>query len=273
MKLFLSTVVLLVAAEAAHAQDFRVLTRVYDQSMPLTAGKAAKAPKPQLVSRSLTLFHAGKVYDSLLDLGEVIVLDQRNRSVSILNTSRDIATKVEFDEIDRMLGVARRAIEENINAADQRPELAEAIAPIQFQLSPTFEETYDANKHRLDLKSPFVAYAAACDHQRDAVTVATYLDYADWMCRLNYVLHPGAMTPEARLSLNAAMRRLKLVPQHIELQATLDARLHLTAAHEFTWKLETSDRKLIGNWEAALADERTRRVSLREYQSAVLRGR
>ncbi|MGH7199902.1 MAG: hypothetical protein ACREJB_04815, partial [Planctomycetaceae bacterium] len=58
------------------AQEFRIYTRVYDAS---TTGE-----EPAVVTRSLSLFHAGKVYDYIDTLGEVTVFEPAQDRVHIL---------------------------------------------------------------------------------------------------------------------------------------------------------------------------------------------
>src|ERR1043165_1169439 len=61
------------ACGTARAQDFRVYTTIQDlTAAPPGNGGAAQAP---VVARTLTLFHAGKAYDYIPEIGEVIVIE------------------------------------------------------------------------------------------------------------------------------------------------------------------------------------------------------
>src|SRR5687767_2243382 len=76
------------------AQEFRIYTKVYD------AG-AAQNVRPSVIGSSLSLFHAGKVYDHVENQheSEVIIFEPAHQRFTILSTSRSLATTVHFDEI------------------------------------------------------------------------------------------------------------------------------------------------------------------------------
>ncbi|TXT36620.1 MAG: hypothetical protein FD138_921 [Planctomycetota bacterium] len=100
--------------------------------------------------------------------------------------------------------------------------------------------------------------------------VEAYLRYADWACRLNYVLHPQPLFPSVRLELNDQLRRQKLLPTRVTLRAKLDRPLNLKAEHSLAWSLDTLDRQSIHKWESLLRDPALQKVSLPEYQRIAL---
>ena len=131
----------LLSGNHLHAQDYRVFTRIYDLSQ---SSDAKKAP---IIVRSITLFHAGKAYDFLPSLGEVSIFDPAHDQFIILNTEREIATTVHFDQIKHHLKSAQQVIRERLQSLQQKSAQNQlnaqaAIENLKFQLAPNFEESY-----------------------------------------------------------------------------------------------------------------------------------
>lgn len=80
------------------AEEFRIYTTVTDLS-------AADKGKPRLLSKSMTLFHAGKVYD-YLESAEETVIHEPAQSRFLVNRRHNLATEITHDEIRRYLGLA-----------------------------------------------------------------------------------------------------------------------------------------------------------------------
>lgn len=256
------------------AQDYRIYTVVYDEAIPgrHVDASGVQEHEPVAVARTLSLFHAGKVYDSIPAIDEVIIFDPGNRRFTILNVERTLATIVDFEKLQDMLALAREATQQHIAEIESSasPDAKNKLEPLRFQLAPGFDEQYDPQRGRIILSSPRFRYVARCADDQPAETVTSYLRYADWMCRLNYVLHPNVLLPELRLELNDALRRRKLLPYEVELQADVGVAIHLRAEHRIHWKLFKTDRSLIHHWESMIANDEVRFVTFREYQSAVL---
>ena len=75
LKLSLAALLVMAAAVSAQAQQFKVTTRVIQPSLD------EREPE-RVLSKSLTLFHAGRVYDLIPSVGEVTVLTSRTSSSS-----------------------------------------------------------------------------------------------------------------------------------------------------------------------------------------------
>jgi hypothetical protein len=100
-RLSLATIVAvawMAVAASVSAQECRIYTVVYDESGEPTSGVVDRSPQPRVLSRSLSLMHAGKVYDSIDALGEVTIFDPAERRFTILNTKHTLAASVSFDE-------------------------------------------------------------------------------------------------------------------------------------------------------------------------------
>lgn len=263
-RLLLAAAVPALFAPSAAADEFRIYTRVYRH--------APESEKPELAGRSLSLFHAGKVYDYVPDgEQEVIVFEPAHNRFTILSTRRQLATTLHFDEVRHLLKLARREIERRLAELEGRddPGSRTVAASLRFQSDPQFEEQYDRETRRLTLSSPRLKYAVRCADATSPELAEAYARYADWICRLNFVLHPRVLLPEPRLKLNESLRREGVVPEEVELRVELDSPLHLRAEHKVWWSLDAKDRSLIHDWESTLRLRTTRWVTFHEYQQAV----
>jgi len=264
------------ASTTALSQEFRVYTAVYDVS----ASSQGRSEKPEPVARSLTLFHAGKVYDYIQAIGEVTIFEPAHRRFTILSTPRKLATTVDVDEINHILKIAEEAVTNRITELRQKNESRFSVlqASLEFQLNPDFEETYTENVKQLTLRSPSLQYVIQCadPKSQEAISpenVTAYLRYADWVCRLNYVLRPGVLLPQPRLALNESLRRRNLLPTQVELKSDTGAQINLRAEHKIQWALTEQDRSFIDGWESMLRSRKTRNVPFRRYQETVLAGK
>ncbi len=248
------------------ANGFRVYTKVYDMQVPTDDSQ------PQVVGRSLTLFHAGKSYDYIKAAGEVIIFDPANDQFIVLNTRNAVATTVDFDVVRVMLKERIAQMEHLINELEvSRADNAELVKnALRGQLAPNFQRAFDQDTGELSLRSPYCRYNVNCVTINDAAVVETYLQYADWTARLNCLLNPRAMFPEPRLELNESLRKLKRLPTSVELVARDEQTIHLKAEHKIGWKLESHDRILIHAWESMLKDKQTEFKTFREYQKGQL---
>ncbi len=254
----------------AAAQEFRVYTRIHDESQTAGSGEAATAPP--VVSRSLTLFHAGRVYDYIDGLGEVILFEPAHHRFTILSTRHVLATEVSFDEIRQMLKLARTETESHLASlqSSRNEEALAVIGPLRFQLDPQFQEKWDEAGNSVSLSGPYLSYSARTAPASDKGLATAYLDYADWTCRLNYVLHPGRLMPAPRLMLNQALREKDRLPVEVTLTAEVDQPMKYRAEHRLHWELDAKDRSLIHHWETLLKSDTLRKVTFREYQHEIL---
>ena len=252
---------------AALGQDVSVYTNVYDES------GANDRKKPMPTAQSLTVFHAGKAYDYLPVIDEVIVFDPANHRFTILNTARTMATELDFAELRQMLKIARHEMEKRISQLESKGTEThrQAAGQLRFQLDPKLTETYDADVRQLTLSAEEIRYEATGTDQAPQEAVETYLRYADWMARLNFVLHPNSLYPESRLLLNSGLRKRKLMPTVVRLNAEIGSHpVSLRAEHVISWELAAKDLSLIHHWETMLKKKSTRRVSFRDYQRKLL---
>ena len=240
------------------AQDMRVYTSVSDISQ-LSA--------PRALSHSLTLFHAGKVYDYMKETGEVVIFEPVHHRFVILNKDY-LASEVPFSELNHILESARTESLNYINhlKPEENPNAARLEALVRFQLDPAFQEQQNPVKQSLSMTSDHLNYNVKTAQIESSQFVRQYLDYTDWAARLNFALHPNSTYPEARLKLNESLRRLELLPTQVDLQLQTAEPVRLRAEHQFAWEFLSVDRTHISQWERALRSDRVRWVPFQQYQ-------
>lgn len=249
------------------AADFRVFTAVQH------ADPAADGTPGAVVARTVTIFHAGKVYDysESSQNSEVIIYEPTQKRFRLLNLSRGIVATAAFDEIKQKVKIAREetAREARVLAATEpnRGEMAELLT---FQLSPDFEVEVDDKQQRLSLRGRPLSYEVETMRPEDPEIVAPYLEYADWICQLNYVLAIGPILPEPRMTLNRRLRDQGVLPKSVILKANTSPPINLQARHTFHLDLNANERDWIYQWETRLKSDSIRQVTLQEYQKEIL---
>lgn len=268
VRLFALVLIASVTMRTAMSQEMRLFTVVYDLS------KEAEGQRPPVVARAVTFFHAGKVYDYVDAADEVLVFEPTQRQFRVLSPSRGIVASVAFDEINQLVKIARDETDKQAEKLAVAPSGdAQNGALLRFQLAPRFEETFDPQSGRLLLDGDVLSYEVQTAEPGRPGIANAYLDYADWACRLNYLLHPGPLLPKPRLSLNDALRSRNRLPTTVTLKAMAAGALHLRAEHSTSLDLNSRDRDMIYQWESQLKSEATREVTLREYQRTVVTAR
>jgi hypothetical protein len=244
------------------AQDFRIYTCVQRLS------SANNAQTSEVVARSLTLFHAGKSYDYMDDVGELIVFEPALERFTILHGKLMKVTTVEFAQLKQFLRVAET---ETQKCLTEMTRINEAKATIErdfllIQLKPDFDEQWDSNKQELVLKSAPLTYKVKCAEKVQPEFVKAYLSYADWMAQLNSILHPQTLMPGPRIALNAALRKQQKIPVSVELESDVQLGIHLKADHNIRWELDTIDRSRITDWERLILNPQVETISFHNYQ-------
>jgi hypothetical protein len=258
----IACVVAWLAINTAQAQEFRVYTSVTE----FGPDNAAR----RVVARSLTLFHAGKVYDHMEEVGELVIFEPVDDRFLLIRDR--LGTEVSLDELRKMLAAATTAAEQYAVELQQRsdPETLKARAQLSFQLRPQFIVQADPAARRLDLQGTEFSYSVRGGKFAASELLAAYVQYADWTARLNTVLHSQGTFPGPRESLNRALVEHQILPVSVSLQARDPHDLHLQADHEFRWQLQPIDRELIHQWEQLRQSDELRWVSFREYQHKLL---
>lgn len=246
----------------ASAQEFRVYTRIFDIRSESAPGASRKSNEP--VSRTITLFHAGKVYDYILAGDRMTIFEPAHDRFLILDGARQLRTEVTTAEIRTVIKTAEHKAQEYIDA-NQRKQDAAKIRMLEFQLGPDFAESVDETGSGLRLTGTGATYSVRCEVNQTEDRIKAYLDYADWAARLNFVVHPHAPLPAPRLALDESLRRRSWLPVEVTLQSRQKGGPHLRAEHRYDWKLNADDRKMISRWENELAHPELKEVSFDTY--------
>jgi hypothetical protein len=259
-----SALVCLLVVSSVQAQEFRVYTLMYDDR-PATSGTTEKS---EPLGRSVSLFHAGKAYDYIPSLTEFTLFDPVQKRFLVVNRSRMLATQVSFEEINTQLHRARGEAENYLSRipTGDDADLKKRMTATKFQIDPKFQQTFDPQRLRLRLQGEPLNYEVLCAQSEIPKSAETFLNYADWTARLNYLLHPQTLYPGPRLALNEVLRDKQLLPREVRLNSRIGSGAQLRAVHQFHWKLEKQDRRQITECETLLRDPGLRQVTLEEYQ-------
>jgi hypothetical protein len=263
--------VLAVSVASLSAQELRVYTRTFDITRT-TAETESRAP---IVARSLTLFHAGKVYDYIDSLREVTIFEPAHRRFIVLHESAGAMAMVSQDEVRHFLNLAMeesQSVTADI-ARQPTPESKGALELLRFQQQPEFTVTFDASQHRLKLDHPRYSYEVTTIAPPAGFTAEAYLRYADAVAELNAILHPHSLLPAPRLRLNEELRTLGELPLTVRRRVETATTVDLKAKHEWSWQLSEHDRQRISHWEAELRKKELRKLSFRQLQQEVLTGK
>lgn len=254
-------------SSSVYAQGFRVSTHVYDLSQKDDRGKHP------ILSSSLSLFHNGRVYDLLDSADEVIVVDPVEKKITILNSSRELATTLKFEEMQHLLSSRTPKVEQYIEdlLRQRQPGNDRIAASLKFQLNPRFEEQFDPVSGLLTLSSTSWTYRVETREWMEKEQVTQYLAYADLTARLNHLLHPGSLFPEPRMALNESLRSHEnRIPVSVELDLRPNEALNLRAEHRFTQNLDEADHTRIARWEQLLNSRQLKNLPFRNYQEITL---
>lgn len=264
---FLIPAVLLAFSCSAEAQGLRVSTVVYN------AGQLDSNGAEAIVSSSVCLFHAGKAYDYVESVGEVVVYEPSENRFVLMNARRGHFTTIRFEELNRLLAARAPQVEKYLDELRKAgaPDVAKAERSIRFQLDPKFRRIYDAESQTLVMKGPSWTYVVSTREWNDEDQLQKYIQYTDWTARLNYVLHPSSLFPEPRLALNRAVTELKTkIPVVVQLSLQPDEKLTLRAEHQYTRGLSDQERRLINDWTTALKSDQMKEIPFRQYQEKSL---
>ncbi len=260
---------LLTLSSAAIAQDMRVYTTVSE--IPRGTNN------PRVVSHSLTLFHAGKVYDYMEEAGEVVIFEPIHHRFVVLGKNF-VATEIPFTEITHALEATLTETTKALGQIRQQTDETSIrrAALIQFQLTPQFTKNLDEKSQRFEMTADPLSYTVRTAKIESPHFVRQYLDYADWAARLNFVLRPNATYPESRLQLNESLRDAELLPVQVDLQFSQVQRtepVRLRAEHQFGWEFQSVDRRHISHWERQLRSNDIRWITFQEYQQQLVANR
>lgn len=244
------------------AQDMRVRS---------TISQVDETGRFQPFAYILTLFHSGKVYDYMEDVGEVVIYEPMNDRFILLDGDYRVAF-VSITEVNQFLKVSQAESDKYLSrlqqdGSDTARQQADAL---KFLMHPQFVERFDAKDQRLRMSSSQIDYTIKTGASPNPEQTLKYLAYADWAARLNHILHPEALLPEARLVVNASLRKRKRLPLEVELRFRSEKETPLRAEHQFSWELQATDKRQITLWEERVTSKEAVQLTFRDYQRKLL---
>ncbi len=256
--------VLLVCAARAPGQEFSVHTQIFDVRPQAKDGKPAR---PRLVGSSTSLFHAGKVYDYQGTGNQITIYEPAHDRFVIVDPSRKMLTVIAFDVVENRLYQAGKNAEKKIQELRKENDAGagKLASLLEFYLSPRFQEEYHEKNHVLKLKGTALSYEVKAAVRDSAEAAATYLDFADAMAKLNYLVNDQSPLPEPRLHLDRCLRQRGLLPTEVTLHSSHEKGLHLRAEHRFDWKLNGDDHAVITEWEKLIVAGDVKHVTPQQF--------
>ena len=226
------------------AADFHVENAVYveGQSEP--------------ISRGVTIFQEGLVYDFLNQPGEVIIFDKAHRRFILIDSGRHVRSEISMDDVQGFVNRVKQRLAGHPNSN------------VRWMADPAFDESFAAENSLLTLKSPEITYQAEIQ-ATDSATAAQYHEFSDWYAKFNLALDPKSRPPFPRMSLNDAIERHQGIATKVHLTAALGSKgtvTKITSRHQIALQLDSNDMA-----RAAEARESLRNfqgVSFRDYQAA-----
>ena len=252
----------LVSCGQLSAQEMRVRTKV---------SRMGEAGEWRPICHSLTLFHSGKVYDFMEDVGEVVIYEPMNDRFLFLDGNYRVA-ELTITELKQYLKSSEAESQKYLASLHQDgSDLSKKqAANLGFHLHPRFEERFDAKDQRLRMLSEQMIYDVKTATSPDPKATGAYLEYADWAARMNHILHPQASMPEPRLAINSALRNHKRIPLTVNLRMRGETEDNLLAEHQFSWQLQAMDQRHITKWEQLINSKEAVKVSFRDYQRKLI---
>ncbi|MBA2117607.1 hypothetical protein [Bremerella alba] len=224
------------------AADFQVTTQIF----------RGNARIPAVTYQ--TVFQGTKVYDVVTtpprqvtiidyDSGQITLLDPQ-RSVKLILTTQNVLQHSTY-----------------FKSHGTFPE-----GPLwTFLRDPKFETNYNPQNQVLKLAGDPLTYEADVTKIENQPIVVDYARFCDWSCLLNFIC-AGSDLPQARMELNSQIRAKGAVPAEVRKtirHADPTKSISLRSTHEYHWKLQEDDTKLVQSIQADL--EKANAVSFDEY--------
>lgn len=258
---------LLAVPSVSSAQDYRIYTSVSLRDSSTPADQPA-----DVIGRSLTIWHAGKVYDYMDGVGEVVIHDPLQTRFTILNGTHNLGCTVDFSELRHYLKTARAKVKEIMTEEAEKGDSnsERTIARMAFLLAPEFTIQFDEKNHRVVCDSPQMCYEVQCMEAPNADVAENFRNYADRAAQLNFVLHEQSLMPEARMQVNTAVAEKGWIPTRVQLSLKDSQDTKLIAEHKIQWELGSADRTRLLEWRRLQNDSETKFVSFQEYQRSFM---
>ena len=181
---------------ATPTPEFRIVSQTFvaDQKQPVT--------------RNLTLFSDGRVYDFQYrdqdeSPSEIVILDTRLRRLILLDPARNVRLELADLQLLRILDIVRRSAEE-----DERT---------RFLVDTQYEEDVDPDRRQVTLKSEQIRYQFTGQMPENDNVLTAYFEFLDNFTRLQ-ASDPSKLPPFPRIRLNQSIRRVGWIPQRVDMR-------------------------------------------------------
>jgi len=195
-----------------------------------------KADSPDFRVQNETLFTEPTVFDLVFENGktvEAFLWDRKTSGFTLLDPIREVTCQVTMEELLQM--------------ATQMQIRAEKMPNIVRQaLAPNFRVQWDAPRQQLTMTNPQIVYSAILTTPPAEEIVLAYRQFSDVTARLN-ASRPGALPPNARLSLNRDIFRKHMIPKSVTVTLEINEGRPaiLQSHHHYDWTLSEKDREQI----------------------------
>ncbi|HEY2761026.1 MAG TPA: hypothetical protein VGI75_09785 [Pirellulales bacterium] len=232
-----------ISIPVAGADDFRIESKVF-------AGAETSAS-----SESLTLFSGNRAYDFISAPHEITIFDFSRDEIVLLDATRKVRTELTTEKLNSFSDQLRT------RAARQTDPL------LKFAAHPRFEESHDDDGW-LQFSSPSLTYRVQAAKIENPAVVREYRQFCDASAQLNSMLHPGAMPPFPRLTVNTSLEHANQLPEQVEVTITAENQpagkpTVLRSQHQLTMHLLADDQKRIDEANADLTAFKA--ISWEEY--------
>jgi hypothetical protein len=240
MARFFATAAALVLTEPVlvSAQDFRVESRVFQED------------EVEPVSRNLTLFRGGVVYDFIEETESLTVFDPARERFVLLDKGRRLKAEIGFKEVDQVVA----------DVANQYRSQDDPF--LQFLVDPALSSADSTDADPLILAGDWLSYRVQTQVPEFPEAADLYAGFSDGYARLNTVTNPGALPPFARMEVNAILRQKGRLPKSVMLEVKTPKsrggrQARLRSEHDFQWRLLATDKNRIEEAGRLLVNART----------------
>lgn len=224
------------------AADFQVTTQIY----------RGNARIPAVTYQ--TVFQGSKVYDVVTTPPrQVTIIDYESGQITLLDPQRQVKLTLTTQNVLQ-------------HSAYFKSHANFPEGPLwTFLRDPEFEVNYNPQNQVLKLAGDPLTYEADVTKIENQPIVDDYARFCDWSSQLNFICAGGDL-PQARMELNNQIRSVAAVPAEVRktIQNANPAKsIFLRSTHQYRWKLQDEDAKLIQSIQADL--EKSKAVSFDEY--------
>ncbi len=242
---FVAINLLVAAASAAKAEDFRVDSKVF----------VGKETTPH--SSNVTLFQGPHVYDFLDKPQQITFYDLERGRIVLVEPQRQIKTEVSSRMLDAFTNTLRHS------TASKDPLL-------EFALHPSFDVRDEKEPAERVFTSKLITYRVRTIEAEIPDMPSRYREFSDLSARLNALVNRGSLPPFSRLRVNESLAESKLLPATVQFTASPGRiigghTVALRSQHDFRPRLLDSDLRRIDDAGAVLSD--SAHVSLGKFLS------